>query len=200
MWRQGGDHSCWHLDWCPELNRCIPPWGETCPIQSDVEFAGGTRLSCRKGARCAAPQDNKCSWYWGPVVIDTPVHVDVNGPPLPPLPPGWVRNTTEPTFATYYWADLGGHFTIPKGCAGIKCDGCHRSEDDSWADRWRMYRLDRRDDPLDIAMDAAMDAIGFLLPFVVVAVCFWRCGMRRKMAPRRIRHAITRSVGPALNV
>lgn len=150
-------------DWCPELKQCIPPWGQTCPIKSDVEFSGGTTLSCSKG-RCAAPQDNKCSWSWAGA-----------------------------TLATYYWTDRNGHFTIPGGCAGIKCSGCHLSENDSWLDRWRMYLLDRRDDPLEVAMDA-ID----LLPWVIVPVCLWRCGMQRSV-PRRIRHAIRRRVRPALH-
>ena len=188
-----GDCSCGH-DWCPELKRCIQPWAETCPIESNVEFSGGTTLSCSRG-RCAAPQDNKCSWSWGADVIDidTPVYVDVNGPPWPPLPPRQDLVTSEIKFATYYWTDLNGHFTIPEGCAGIKCSGCHLSEDDSWADRWRMYLLDRRNDPLEVIV---MDAIAFLLPCVIVAICFWRWGLHRKIAPRRIRHAITKRVRP----
>ena len=171
--------SCSHYMWCPELKRCIPHWKETCPIRSDVEFSGGTRLSCRRcrqGARCAAPQDNMCSWHWDDD------EDDVYGA----------------VFATYYWTDLSGHFYIPKRCTGIKCSGCHLSEDDSWADRWRMYMLDRRNvDPVYIAIDVVIR----LLPWVIVPVCLWRCGMHRKIAPRRIRHAIiTRSVRPAFDV
>ena len=103
-------------DWCPELKKSTPPWGETCPIESDVEYSGGTTLTC---GRCAAPQNNKCSW----------------------------GDESMVTFATYYWTDLNGHFTIPEGCAGIKCSGCQLSEDDSWLDRWRVYLWGRRNDP-----------------------------------------------------
>uniref|UniRef100_A0A7S0FR12 Uncharacterized protein n=1 Tax=Minutocellus polymorphus TaxID=265543 RepID=A0A7S0FR12_9STRA len=154
------------LDWCPELKQCIQPWGQTCPIKASATFSGGTRLSCSKG-RCAAPEDNKCSWSDGVV-----------------------------TYATYYWTDRNGHFTIPKGCAGIKCSGCHLSEIDSWLDRWRMYLWERYNHPHFGDMNLAMDAIGFLL--IIVASVWFCCRMHRTI-PRRIRHAIRRRVRPALD-
>ncbi|KAL3802531.1 hypothetical protein HJC23_012550 [Cyclotella cryptica] len=47
------------MAWCPELNKCIAPWEETCPISDGGTFSGSSTLLCDAG-RCSS--DEKCSW------------------------------------------------------------------------------------------------------------------------------------------
>ena len=82
-------------DWCPELQECIQPWAQTCPIEDGETFEGGTELTCVDG-RCSAPLDDECLWS----------NED---------------NTTQ--FGAFYLTGLNGPYVVPSTCT-LNCTGC----------------------------------------------------------------------------
>jgi hypothetical protein len=74
------------MDWCPELDKCIQPWEENCPIIiiDGNAFLGPTTLLC-DAVRCSS--EDECTWTDGSV-----------------------------DYGTYYFTDHGSEFYLPAGC------------------------------------------------------------------------------------
>lgn len=61
--------------YCPQLNGCIQPWAETCPIDG-LTYVGSANLTCT-GGRCSSSK--KCSWTMGSATMASYYFNDLDG-------------------------------------------------------------------------------------------------------------------------
>jgi hypothetical protein len=65
------------LSWCPELEKCIASWMDTCPVEGDDTFVGGDLLKCKQG-RCSSGS-KECTWTDGGAGYGTYYFADLDG-------------------------------------------------------------------------------------------------------------------------
>ncbi|CAB9515362.1 expressed unknown protein [Seminavis robusta] len=97
--------------WCPELQECVQPWDQDCPVEG-TKFEGPATIQCSADMRCSA--SDACLIDMGQYFVTGPYMTGVNG--TLNLPEGCTANCTgcsEPQDEPLIGGETDEHGCLP---------------------------------------------------------------------------------------